>query len=127
PVRSEDGRAALVSWQVRGDPEGAAARVAPMLEATAAVDAAHPELSVAQVGGGSLDKALDDTIGENFQQAERLSVPVTLAVLVLAFGALIAAGIPVLLALSFVAASMGLIGLTSHWIPTTDEAASVTL
>ena len=46
-----------------------------------------------------------------------LSLPITLSVLVIAFGALVAAGIPLLLALTAVFATMGLIALPSHLLP----------
>ncbi|MEE3920021.1 MMPL family transporter [Micromonospora sp. BRA006-A] len=88
---------------------------------------AHPQLRVEQVGGPSIDKALDDTLGKDFKRAELLSLPVTLAILIIAFGALIAAGVPVLLALSSVAAAMGLSTLASHLVPATDTTASVIL
>ena len=91
------------------------------------VQPAHPQLRIEQVGGPSIDKALDDTLGKDFKRAELLSLPVTLAILIIAFGALIAAGVPVLLALSSVAAAMGLSTLASHLVPATDTTSSVIL
>jgi RND superfamily putative drug exporter len=44
-------------------------------------------------------------------------VPVTLAIMLIAFGAIVVAGVPVLLALSAVAAAVGLYGLASHVFP----------
>ena len=43
-----------------------------------------------------------------------LSLPITLIVLVVAFGALVAAGIPLLLALTAVFATFGLVALSSQ-------------
>jgi RND superfamily putative drug exporter len=127
PERSADGQAALITWTVPGDPDGASDRVDATLEATAALQAAHPALHVDEIGGGSVEKALDDTLGQDFEQAERLSLPITLVILILAFGALIAAGVPVLLALSCVAAALGLTGIASHLVPTSDSMSSVIL
>ena len=79
-------------------------RVQPLRDATAAVQDANPGVRVEETGGPSISKALDETLGKDFKKAEFLSLPVTLAILVVAFGALIAAGVPVLLALSSVAA-----------------------
>ena len=62
-----------------------------------------------QVGGATIDKALGDAYEGDFRQAELLSLPVTLVILVVAFGALLAAAVPVLLALTSVAAAMGLV------------------
>jgi RND superfamily putative drug exporter len=127
PVSARNGTALLVPITMTGDPETASDRVQPLLDATAAVQAAHPELRVEEVGGPSIGKALDDTLGKDFKRAEVLSLPVTLAILVVAFGALIAAGVPVLLAVSSVAAAMGLSTLASHLVPATDVTSSVIL
>ena len=102
PVTAAGGDAVLVRAELRGDPADAADRVRPLLEVTAAVGAAYPDLRVEQVGVATVDEALEKTYGDDFERAERLSVPVTLAVLVVAFGALLAAAVPVLLALTSV-------------------------
>jgi RND superfamily putative drug exporter len=127
PVTAPGGRAVLVRGEMTGDANDAGDHVQPLLDATAAVQAAHPELRVEEVGGGTIDKALKKTYGEDFQKAEVLSLPVTLVILVVAFGALLAAAVPVLLALTSVAAAMGLSALSSHLLPLTDTTASVVL
>ena len=55
------------------------------------------------------------------------SIPLTLIILVLAFGALVAAGIPLLLALTAVFATFGLVALPSHLLPLAPEAFAVVL
>lgn len=127
PIPARDGSALMLPVTMSGDRQTASDRVQPLLDATAAVQAAHPQLRVEEVGGPSINKALDDTLGKDFKQAELLSLPVTLAILIIAFGALIAAGVPVLLALSSVAAAMGLSTLASHLVPATDTTSSVIL
>jgi RND superfamily putative drug exporter len=127
PMPSRDGNAMLVPITMTGDPGTASDRVQPLRDMTAKVQQAHPALRVEQVGGPSIGKALDDTLGKDFERAELLSLPVTLAILIIAFGALIAAAVPVLLALSSVAAAMGLSTLASHLVPATDTTASVLL
>ena len=111
---SRDGRSALVTFQLPGDPDTAGDRVGPALAATAAVQRAHPALFIGEVGDGSASKAIEDRITADFQQAEVTSLPVTLLILVLAFGALVAAGIPLVLGLSAVMATLGLTALFSH-------------
>nr|WP_245665926.1 MMPL family transporter [Actinoplanes subtropicus] len=127
PVPSSNGQALLVPITMTGDPDTASNRVEPLRAATAEVQAQYPALRVEEVGGPSIQKALDDTLGRDFQKAEILSLPVTLAILILAFGALIAAGVPVLLALSSVAAAMGLSTLASHLVPAGNATGSVIL
>ncbi|MFC4021331.1 MMPL family transporter [Micromonospora sp. GCM10011542] len=127
PVTARDGSALLLPITMSGDPQTASDRVQPLRDATATVQDAHPQVRVEQVGGPSINQALDDTLGKDFKRAELLSLPVTLAILIVAFGALIAAGVPVLLALSSVAAAMGLSTLASHLVPATDTTSSVIL
>lgn len=127
PVPAEDGSALLIPITLTGDPDTAEDRVQPLLDATAAVQAEHPALRVEEVGGPSIGKSLNETIGKDFQRAETLSLPITLLILLIAFGALIAAGVPVLLAMSSVAAALGLSTLASHLMPATDTTSSVIL
>ncbi|HTJ33149.1 MAG TPA: MMPL family transporter [Dactylosporangium sp.] len=127
PLPSHDKSAMLVRVTLKGDPDTASDRLEPLTKATADVQGRHPELRVEETGGPSISKAMDDTLGKDFKRAEYLSLPVTFAILIVAFGALIAAGIPVLLALSSVAAALGLSTLASHLVPSTDTTSSVIL
>ena len=53
----------------------------------------------------------------DLKKAETLSLPVTLLILLVAFGALVAAGLPLLLGLTAVMGTMGLVGLLSQLSP----------
>ncbi len=127
PIDSPPGDAVLVRAEMVGAADDAADHVGPLLAATAAVQAAYPDLRVEQIGGATIDKALGDAYEGDFRQAELLSLPVTLVILIVTFGALLAAAVPVLLALTSVAAAMGLSALASHLLPVTDTTASVVL
>ena len=118
PERSNDGRAALIRFDIRGDSEKAADKVAPIEAAVAAVANDHPGLRVEQFGDASSGKQFDDQIAKDFQKAEFLSIPITLIILLLAFGALLAAGIPVLLGLTSVFTAFGLTAVSSQFIAT---------
>jgi uncharacterized membrane protein YdfJ with MMPL/SSD domain len=111
---SEDGRSALVTFQITGDPDTAPDRVGPALAATAAVQRAHPSLLIGEVGDASATEAVNERIAQDFRKAEVTSLPVTLVILVLAFGALVAAGLPLLLGITAVGAALGLTALLSH-------------
>jgi RND superfamily putative drug exporter len=127
PIPAPDGTALLVRVTMAGDPDTATDRVDALRAVTADVQAANPAVRVEQTGGPSISKALDETLGKDFQRAEYLSLPVTLIILIIAFGALIAAGVPLLLAISSVAGAIGLSTLASHLIPATDATNSVIL
>ncbi len=127
PVPAPDGTMLMVPVTMAGDPDTAEDRVQPLLDATAAVQRDHAALRVEEVGRASIHKALDATIGQDFQRAELFSLPVTLLILLVAFGALIAAGVPLLLALSAVGAAIGLSSLTSYLVPAQEALSSVIL
>jgi uncharacterized membrane protein YdfJ with MMPL/SSD domain len=119
-------RAALVTLELRGDSQDAA-DVKRVLAQTAAAQRAHQDLRIEQFGDASADEAISKMFSDDFKKAELLSIPITLAILVIAFGALVAAGIPLLLALSSVMATLGLVALGSHAIPIEDSVGSVVL
>jgi uncharacterized membrane protein YdfJ with MMPL/SSD domain len=126
-LRSKDGTAALLTFQITGDPATAKDRVGPALAATAAVQRAHAEFFVGEFGDGSANLAIGERIGKDFQRAEITSLPVTLLILVFAFGALVAAGIPLLLGITAVAGALGLTALVSHVMPVDPSINSVIL
>ncbi|HWK28724.1 MAG TPA: MMPL family transporter [Solirubrobacter sp.] len=123
---SKDGRSALVTFSIPGD-EDLDAKVTSSLDATAAAQKAHPDLRIEQFGDASADKALGASLDDDFKRAEFLSLPITLLILIVAFGALVAAGVPLILALTAVMATLGLVGPISQLIPMEDSANSVIL
>jgi putative drug exporter of the RND superfamily len=127
PVPSPKGTAVLVNVELKGEAATADERIQPLLDTTAGVQKGYPDLRIEEVGGASLDKALSETLGQDFQKAELISLPVTLVIMLLVFGALIAAGVPVLLAMSAVGTALGLSALVSHLIPATDNTSSMIL
>jgi uncharacterized membrane protein YdfJ with MMPL/SSD domain len=119
------GRTVLVQVALRGDPEDAKDKVGPVVAAVAAVERAHPGVTTHEAGSGTIDKAFDDTIAEDLHRAEIISLPITLVILVLAFGAVVAAFVPLLLGLTSVAAAMGALGLVSQVVPSDQSAGSL--
>src|SRR6266571_5132873 len=124
---SRDGRSALVMFNVAGKPDNADQTVAAAERAVAAVQAAHPGLRVAESGQGSVDRATNNIISSDFRHAEVTSVPITLVLLLGVFGALIAAGIPLLLAGTAVATAISLLAIPSRWLPVGSTTSSVVL
>ncbi|MFE9006139.1 MMPL family transporter [Streptomyces sp. NPDC007875] len=127
PVPAPNGKALLVPVTMNGDEDDAINRVRPLLDVSAEADRTHDGLKIEQVGTGSTAKGMSDTIGKDFKRAELISVPLTLLILLVVFGAIIAAGVPVLLALSCVVTAMGLSSLASHVLPETSAVSNVIL
>jgi len=114
---SKDGHSALVSFEIPGTYNTAADKVEPIQKATADAQTAHPGFLIAEAGDGSFSKAYNDTQGEDMAKAEQLSLPITLLILIVAFGGLLVAGIPVALAMSAVIAALGLTSVASQLLP----------
>jgi RND superfamily putative drug exporter len=120
-------QAALVQFEIAGDPNKADKKVQPILNAVDRVQSRHPEFTVSEFGFASANHELSKTLNKDFQRAEYSSLPVTLVIMLVAFGALVAAGLPVLLAFSGVLATIGLSGLASHVVAAGDPTKSVIL
>ena len=124
---SKDRRSALVEFDIRGDAVDASDKVAPILDEVDAAKDAHPGLFIGEFGDASVVHAVDTAFANDLASAGALSIPLTLIILIVAFGALVAAGIPLLLALTAVFATFGLIALPSHILPIAQEAPAVVL
>ncbi len=132
PAAALDGRSLVLELELAtgSGAEATAATdvVAPSLAATEAFAADHPDLRVGQVGDGSIDRELDATIGKDFERAEIYSIPITLVILLVAFGAAIAAGVPLLLGLLSVVTALGLTAFASQeWLPVDPSTQSLVL
>src|SRR6185437_13548350 len=102
---SADGRAAMVEFDMRGTQKVAEKRIDRITAATEKIQARHPGFFVGEAGSISSGKALQDAFNSQLAKAGERSVPLTLVVLLIVFGSLVAAGIPLLLALSAVGAT----------------------
>jgi RND superfamily putative drug exporter len=112
PQWNADRTAALVDVHVRSTVDDAS----QIQARTAAIARAHAELRVREAGDISINTAIDDRVAQDLHSAEGISLPITILLMLLAFGALIAAGVPVLLAITSVAATMGIAAPLSHLI-----------
>jgi len=124
---SKDGHAALVEFEIRGDKDKAADKIDPVLDSVAAAQRAHLGFVIGEFGDASAQKGVDTAFGEDLGKAGTLSLPITLIILVLTFGALVAAGIPLLLALTAVFATFGLVALSSQLVPVAMQAPAMVL
>jgi uncharacterized membrane protein YdfJ with MMPL/SSD domain len=124
---SGDTHSALIEFQIRGESDEAVNKIDPVITAVNQSQAAHPQLFIGQFGDGSADKQLEGSFMDDLKKAGLISVPVTLLILIIAFGALIAAGIPLLLALSAVLATFGLWAIPSHVLPSDESIYAIVL
>lgn len=116
-LSAEGGKAVLVQATLRGDPDDAADTVVPLLAAVKATQRAHPQATLLQAGEGSTMKAVFDILEQDLRTAELISLPLTLVLLVLVFGAIVAALVPLLLGVTSVVAAIGAMGVVSQIAP----------
>jgi len=111
------GRTALVQVTLRGDPDDAADTVVPVEQAVAAVAADRPGVRIQEAGAGTIQRAFDDVVQEDLERANVFSLPIIVVVLLVAFGAVVAASVPLLLGVTSVAAALGAAALLSQAVP----------
>jgi RND superfamily putative drug exporter len=112
---------------MKGTYDQAKTRIDPLTTATKAVADRHPGFYVGEAGSISSGKALDAMFSKQLKNAGTRSVPLTLIILLLVFGSLVAAFVPLLLALSSVLATVGIVSLLSHLMPMDQSVSEVIL
>ncbi|MFJ9695829.1 MMPL family transporter [Kitasatospora sp. NPDC101183] len=117
PVPSANGQAVLVPVVMKGDQDTAPDRVQPLIDAVKTAQDGNPSVRVELVGPDTVKAALNTLLNDQVGQATLLSFPVTLLVMMFVCGAIIAAGVPVVLGLSAVLAGLGLWGAASQLVP----------
>ncbi len=114
PLTSKDGRSVLVSFTMPGTDEHVKKVVAQPLAAVAAAQAAHPGVRVEEFGDVSAAKAIAAQDAKDGKKSQLLSTVLMLVILLVAFGAVVAAGLPLVLGASAVAGTVGLLGPVSQ-------------
>ena len=120
-------RTVIVTWNMRGKAEVAKKKINAIEASIAKVGDRHPGFYVGEAGSVSSGKAIDKMFADQLKTAGERSIPITIVVLLLVFGALVAVGVPLLLALSGVIAAIGLVALPSQIVPLDQNVPAVIL
>jgi len=124
---SADKYSVLITLSMTGDLMTAGDRVQPIVDAVAATVKAHPSVRIDEFGDGSANSWFNKTIGKDFTRAEWTALPLALGILIVAFGAFLAAVLPVGLALTSFLAANGLLAIISHRMHLDSSTSSVML
>jgi uncharacterized membrane protein YdfJ with MMPL/SSD domain len=130
---SKDGKSVLVTFSLPGKAESKddlanLEQVADApLAAVAAVQKAHPGVRVEEHGAASEQKALGATERKDEAKSQQVSIIGSLLILLLAFGAAVAAGVPLFLGISAFIATTGLLGPVSQLSPLHEAVGQVTM
>ncbi|MBB5933349.1 MMPL family transporter [Streptomyces zagrosensis] len=125
PVRSDSGREGLITFDMKGDADTSSDRVDPVMEVVDKAAKSHKELEVYQFGEASSGTWLDTVLSDDMKKAEFTAVPLALGILLVVFGAVVAALLPVILALTACVATFGVLALVSHQMHLTPTINSV--
>ncbi len=124
---SDDEHGVMVTFQPKGTFEEASLYIDKIDAAVDKAQKRHPDFYVDEMGSVTTTKATDAAFNSMLAKAGLISIPLTLVILLLVFGSLTAALIPLLLALSAVMATMGLIAFPSSIVPMDESVGEVIL
>jgi len=123
---SDDRKSVLVPMEIKGLSDDAADKIDPVVARVKELQNAHPEFTIGSFGE-STGKEVNAAFFDDLKKAGLYSIPLTLIILLVAFGALVAAGIPLLLGLTAVLGAMGLVAIISQVLPMSDAVAAIIL
>jgi uncharacterized membrane protein YdfJ with MMPL/SSD domain len=123
---SDDQHSVLVPVEIKGLSDDASDKVDPIVDRVAELQKANPDFTIGSFGE-STDKAVFAAFMDDLLKAGAFSIPLTLIILLVAFGALVAAGIPLLLGLTAVLATMGLVAIISQALPMSESVSAIIL
>jgi RND superfamily putative drug exporter len=116
---SADGHKTVIAVTLSGDADEAGETVTPLYEAVTAANG-RDGYRVLTVGDGSFSKELTEAFMKDLERSEVIGLPVALIVLVVIFGAAVAAGLPLLLSFLAIFIAVGITGVASNFVPMGD-------
>ncbi|GAF68164.1 unnamed protein product, partial [marine sediment metagenome] len=102
---------------LEGELEDAVDNIDPVLDAVAEAEAASDEFEILIGGDASLNKQLIEIVEEDFGRALFLNLPIAFLILFVVFGAVVAASVPLTLALAAVITANGILAIVSQFYP----------
>ncbi|MEK8170440.1 MMPL family transporter [Streptomyces sp. M19] len=97
----------------------------PVLDAVKDVEKSHSGITVYEFGDASADHQVNEMLSNDLAKSELTAVPLALGILLVVFGALVAALLPVFLAVTACIGTFGLLALVSHQLPMFESTNSV--
>ncbi len=124
---SENGNVLLAEVVIQGDLDDADKKVDAILDTVhaAAEDANGFEIAIA--GSASLQKQLDDIDQEDFANMILVTMALVLGLMLIAFRGVVAATVPLIMAVSAIFTALGVAALVSHVFPMVEFVAQVVL
>jgi RND superfamily putative drug exporter len=124
---SKDGRSAMIQFTPTGTYEEAGLYIDKLVKAVDTVESRHPGFLIDETGSVSTGTAVDTAVQGGLKKAGLVSIPLTIIILLIVLGSLVAALIPLLLGITSVIATMGLIAFASQVVPMSEDIMEVVL
>jgi RND superfamily putative drug exporter len=124
---SKDGRSAMIQFTPTGTYEEAGLYIDKLVKAVDNVESRHPGFLIDETGSVSTGTAVDTAVQGGLKKAGLVSIPLTIIILLIVLGSLVAALIPLLLGITSVIATMGLIAFASQVVPMSEDIMEVVL
>ncbi len=116
PLFSADGSSVQLVGTVTGEGEAVAAKVAAVRPVLDEIRSAHPELEIRSLNNTMINEDLNKLVGDDMDGSLKITLPATFLILLVAFGAAVAAVVPLVLALSALLAGFGILGIYSQLV-----------
>jgi uncharacterized membrane protein YdfJ with MMPL/SSD domain len=124
---SKDRHSALVEFSPKGDYDEAIAYIEDVEAKVDEVAARHPGFTIDESGSASTGKAVDEAFAGMLATAGMIAIPLALVILLVVFGSVVAAAVPLLLAITAVIATTSLVALPSQLFPMDESVGEVIL
>ncbi len=124
---TSDKHTLLLATELTGDRKNARDYVQPVLDTVSQAQKEHADFQILESGSASVNASFDKIISADFGKALQYTLIVTAVLLILAFGTLVPAFIPLLVALTSVFAAVGLTGILGPLFPVANQTQEVIL
>ncbi|HYU49469.1 MAG TPA: MMPL family transporter [Candidatus Limnocylindria bacterium] len=111
---SPDRTTARIVARIKGEGASLEAKVKPIPAVVDQIRAENPGLEIYTLNNTLANKEISEVINSDLDGSLRLTIPLTFIILLVAFGALVAAAVPLVLAICSLLAAFGLLGIYSQ-------------
>jgi RND superfamily putative drug exporter len=113
---SADGTSVRLVGSIEGSSDVVAAKTDALRPVLAAIAAAHPDFEVHALNNTLINQDVERLVNDDLDGSLRLTLPATFLILLLAFGAAVAAAVPLVLAMTALLAGFGILGIYSQLV-----------
>ncbi|HET9614591.1 MAG TPA: MMPL family transporter [Candidatus Limnocylindrales bacterium] len=113
---SPDGSSVRIAARVPGDGDVLGDRMVPVPAMLDDLRAAHPQVRILELSNVLANREIMHLVNGGLDSSLRLTIPLTFLILLVAFGSVVAAVVPLVLAVTALLAAFGLLGLYSQLV-----------